>query len=579
MDGNAVARGGKHLADVRQVDAEHRRALCPAPGMDDQRPHPVGPLDEFAQECAPFTQVVPGPGSCPGQIKLAEFPPTFAELHEFAEQVKRGDPGRLQRRVQRGGVAVELCPGLFQAWHQGFEFLAARATQLPRAPDLLQHGALVGLVAVEFQAEGTQPGGFQAAFDHLQGRELLGHEEHGLAVERGGDDQVGDALAFAGAGRSLDDDVAAPAHHFNGLGLRAVRVHDVVEPRRRDEFIQVHVLSEGVVRGRKAVAQQARERRMIDELGGVRPRARVEVAVHQELGEGKEAECHRVRLHLPARLSGHGGGESLRITGGYQFLVFTRREPGQVQAELAFELGGQGKVLLHLALIPRQREPLAGVAAAQLHGHQQQRRVARGVRRVGLEPLQAAQGEVEDVDALLLQHELRVAVQVQEPPLEALGCQGGLELGIDVAARFARGRVDLVVFRLGKGKLPLVLVTRLVEADLCRGFIPTGGGGNRWFLSRPGKKVMALRSATSRRKTGSLFSSRTWMTRADLDSVGIESSRLRVERSRSSRRLSSSRAAMEGMGGKRRAALGTVRAVPGRLKTQGERRDAEWCQT
>ena len=60
-------------------------------------------------------------------------------------------------------------------------------------------------------------------------------------------------------------------------------------------------------------AYTAAKRGLVEKLRRIGPCARVEVAIHQKLRERKEAERHRIRLHLPTPLSGHSFCNGFRI--------------------------------------------------------------------------------------------------------------------------------------------------------------------------------------------------------------------------------------------------------------------------
>ena len=72
-------------------------------------------------------------------------------------------------------------------------------------------------------------------------------------------------------------------------------------------------------------------------------------------------------------------------------------------------------------------EAVGGAAALQTHGQQDERRKALGFGLVVLEPFQQAEGEIEDIDALLFLQGLRIVPDVEESLLQSFRGQSGLE--------------------------------------------------------------------------------------------------------------------------------------------------------
>ena len=88
-----------------------------------------------------------------------------------------------------------------------------------RLLQLLQQVSLRHLVGVHLEAERIEADAGQAFLHHLEGRHLLGHEEHtAVVVERIGY-HVGDGLALACARRSVEDEAASLAALYHRLEL------------------------------------------------------------------------------------------------------------------------------------------------------------------------------------------------------------------------------------------------------------------------------------------------------------------------------------------------------------------------
>ena len=80
-----------------------------------------------------------------------------------------------------------------------------------------------------------------------------------------------------------------------------------------------------------------------------------------------------------------------------------------------------------------QVEPAGSGLAFEVDRDQQQRRVPRLVGGRRLVPFEEAHRQVEDADALLLLVGLGVVIDREEPCLEPLGSQAGLQPEVDVA--------------------------------------------------------------------------------------------------------------------------------------------------
>ncbi len=184
----------------------------------------------------------------------------------------------------------------------------------------------------------------------------------------------------------------------------------------------------------------------------------------------------------------------------------------------------EGQVGRRVLLAPAQLELLASIAALEPDRDENERRVAdvRGVGRV--DPFQRAEGKVQDVDALLLLERTGIRIELQQPLLQALGCQPSLQLRIGMAIGNP-ALIDPVI--LGLGEIVDLLRVRSLGVASPR-------------AARPARKVKALFSRTSRRKTSAVSSSRMSTVRALFAERGMLSSRLRAERSSNSVRARSS---------------------------------------
>ena len=131
--------------------------------------------------------------------------------------------------------------------------------------------------------------------------------------------------------------------------------------------------------------------------------------------------------------------------------VLIVRKGRQVHGKVRGQLGTQGEVLLDVFLPPTELKPVRGGPTLQFHGNQDQGCLIGHIALMGIHPLQMPQGQVQDVDALLLDHGLGVTVQGQQAALQALGRQSGLESQV----RAALGLV-CILFRLRQADLRLL---------------------------------------------------------------------------------------------------------------------------
>lgn len=95
---------------------------------------------------------------------------------------------------------------------------------------------------LQVEAEVAEPLADEAALDDFEGRQFLGDEEHLFALEHGGGDDVGDALALASTGRAVKDDVGSLPDPFDGERLRRVGIDDMIQAVDRNDVIEVRIL-------------------------------------------------------------------------------------------------------------------------------------------------------------------------------------------------------------------------------------------------------------------------------------------------------------------------------------------------
>ncbi len=172
------------------------------------------------------------------------------EPEQLADRLVGGDAAPADRRVDGLAVGVEPVARHAQQPQVVRRRPGGKSPEPQRPAELIEHGLLADLVAVQLQAGVAQAHGVESVFDDLQRRLLLGDEEDRLAPADRLGDQVRDRLRLACAGRPLDDQVASPKHVEEGQRLRTVRVHDVMDVLGRQAAIEVLVGADrGAARG------------------------------------------------------------------------------------------------------------------------------------------------------------------------------------------------------------------------------------------------------------------------------------------------------------------------------------------
>ncbi|MNU89669.1 hypothetical protein D3C71_795150 [compost metagenome] len=448
--GRGQGRRARH--QVFGLGAHHRRVANASPRVR------LGPADP-RQVPAQLAQQQRTPFQFAGRPRTGRVQPVRRTTGagqlagQHAEDVERSQPGVAHRRVHALRVQVELRAQLLQLLHAGGHVDRRRLAQLQGPAQFLQHGALVGLVAVQLQAQRPQPDVLQPPLDHLQCRHLLRDEQHLAPIAHRSGDQVGDRLRLARARRALDDQVVTASHAFDGQCLRAVAVHDVLELGGRDERIQearARARQRAVI-GVKAIAEQAGHQTVAVDLLALGPLFRVQIEKHQQLGEREEPQLQCVVEHAPLRLGRNAFAHRRQIGGDVELVGV--REGRHHDTEVGAQLLAQRQVLLRLLIGPAQHESITRALALQHHRQQHQRRMPVFLRRgTGLAERQLAHRQVQHVHALLFEHGAVLVVHVQQPLLQVLRAQPGLQARIQmVFGQRAGSRVFLARLRQGQG--------------------------------------------------------------------------------------------------------------------------------
>ncbi|MCY1236163.1 hypothetical protein D9M72_488070 [compost metagenome] len=149
---------------------------------------------------------------------------------------------------------------------------------------------------MQLQAELAEPDLAQTPVDDVEGRDLLGDEEHTLALGQALRDEVRDGLAFAGAGRADENEVLAPRGGHDGRQLRRIR-------RQRAEGLLWAIVLVQQARIGKCCRAGIRIAWRIDEVLDYRVLTQLvsslhKINPHQILGKG-EGRQHNLFGHLP----------------------------------------------------------------------------------------------------------------------------------------------------------------------------------------------------------------------------------------------------------------------------------------
>ena len=339
------------------------------------------------------------------------------------------------RLVQGADVGVELAARGAQLRELRVPRLGRRRARVgERLGELAQHVRLARLVGVQLQAERREADLAQAALHHFEGGALLGDEEDRAPRGHARSDQVRDRLRLAGAGRTVQDEIAAALRGEDGGELRGVG---------RERAERLRLVADAVhlrgLHGRDAVVKRAAALHEVRDDGRLREvvQARREVLPHEELAEREAAEPD-FGEHLPAFERAHRGAER-REDGVHVDAVFVRRERVDARrrdAVLALEHLEERDVDDRVVVRRLEREAGLRGKAREQHGQEQDRRAVDG-RLVALAvfPLERAEREEERVGAAFLQVGARGAVERKESRV-------GLRAG-------GRRDVEPVVFGLG----------------------------------------------------------------------------------------------------------------------------------
>ena len=381
------------------------------------------------------------------------------------------------RLVDLPGVVVEAGAGFAQQHSVFGASLRLRPAHRQRAPQFVEHRALVGLVAVELQTRVAEVDGVQTTLDDLQGGHLLGHEEHLSVTGQRLADQVGDRLRLPGPRRALDHQVATVDDVQDRERLGAVGIHHRMETRHPLVVVDGLLVADiGRCRGESIASEELPDQRMVGRLVLLGPGLRVKILVDEQLAEGEEVEVDLVALDRPALLPRdrllHPGQVLVHIE------VVLGRHLRETDGEVLFQLRLEREVGFDVVLRPGKLEVLPDAGAGQLHGDQDEGGTALRLAGVRFVPPEAPEREVEDVDPLLFDREAGLTESLAEAEVEGGRGKRGLDLVVGVAS----GR--LAGFPGGFGE-----EGEEFGGDVVKGVGRLAGVRGRWLSFRGGPEV------------------------------------------------------------------------------------------
>ena len=361
------------------------------------------------------------------------------------EDFVRGQAGLFPGRIDAPGVFGK--PGLqfLEAGDVGIDL--SRPPVLPpflqTLLNLVEHLALLRLVAVQLQAKGAQARRIEAAAHHFERSEFFGHEQDPLAPRHGRGDQVGDGLGLAGAGRPFDHQVTAIDGVDQSAVLGAVGVFDQrVAPVHLRHFIDrifLTAIDNAVPFGLLILVtlQKTTHHRVIEQAVLFRPTGGVEVQVHQQLAEVEQGQGD-LPAHPPTGRSARldHGLNLPEISLGRCALIEVRQGHGKIRPQLLAQ-----RQVGH-DLLARVGQPVfvgAGLRVEppllQPHRYQKQRGKAGLVVVLAFVPFQKAEGHVEDVGPHLLNGRFGLLGDSLQTGLQLVGIEQRLNRLVRVLGR------------------------------------------------------------------------------------------------------------------------------------------------
>ena len=305
----------------------------------------------------PLRELGAGPGGGPVDCGWRPFRGTRSrELGQPTDDVVCGDTAPADRRVDGAAVVVE--PGTVRRKTGAIlRWIGQRGFPEIEGPfQLVEDGALVGLVAVQLEAGVTDLDFVQAPLDDLERCHLLGDEQDPPV---GGDrfgDQIRDRLRLAGAWRALNHQIAAVLDVDDGQRLGAVRVHDLVGVRHVEVVVEMIVVGDRRVGFPETLCpEQGLDECAIGRRSVLGPGRSVEILVDEQLVERKEAKVDRVVVHGPSISGLHRGGDPAEVVVHVDVFRFGKRGRRSSKSCLSFSCSDRLASISSSAKVNRKR--------------------------------------------------------------------------------------------------------------------------------------------------------------------------------------------------------------------------------
>ena len=308
------------------------------------------------------------------------------QIRNNAVDLVNGFAKRLNRLVNLSRVLVQLLLIVLQhgqllvslIGHGGF-----LAPQLQDPIQLIQHTSLVGLMAMKDQTEILQPRGGQAAVYNVQSRHFFRHKQHLFPRGQTLRDDIGNGLALARTGRSLQYKAHAPLSHQNSVLLAGVGIHDLENLQRLFFSIEIKVLQLiGNSADRGSIAADGPDNGVLHD--GIL--VRVQIRVHIDLQKRKQTQANLTR-NRPASQGGPALDQIQKQTNVIRIIKL-----GQSDPKVVLQLVNQGGVYGDLILMQIQYVRGVDGLHRQGHGHQNQGRNKRLIGVIRFGPRQKAKG-------------------------------------------------------------------------------------------------------------------------------------------------------------------------------------------
>src|ERR1039457_3295392 len=198
---------------------------------------------------------------------------------------------------------------------------------------IVEKCSFLRLVAVNFQAKHSEARIVQSTADDLKGGEFLGNEEHGLAIGKGGCNEVRDGLRLPGAWWSFDDQILSSKRVNQCTMLRAVGIPDqmwnLLFDLGRIDRILLGQRDIGALRAFKQFAYK----RVLGYALARGPGLRVKIPIHQKLAKAEEPESN-LSPYGPALLELQNLGELFEVGFGGIVIIEQRYLKPEIPAHL-----------------------------------------------------------------------------------------------------------------------------------------------------------------------------------------------------------------------------------------------------